>query len=490
MGSKNSKSAKPDGDARTVEQSQVAQTSAPKVKKAFRRFLDKKTEDITTEWELGKKLGQGQFGVTRICTNKKTKENGACKSISKRKMTHPDDVEDVKREIQIMHHLAGHPNIVQLKGVYEDRHYIHLVMELCTGGELFDRIVAKGHYSEKDAATACRTMVQVVDHCHKMGVIHRDLKPENFLLEDERDDCTLKAIDFGLSVFFSEGEILSQIVGSAYYVAPEVLRKNHGKESDIWSCGVILYILLCGVPPFYGETENQIFDTILRGELDFQSDPWPTVSDAAKNCVQQMLVSNPKKRASAEEILKHEWLKKNGIASDKPLDNAVLSRIQQFANMNKLKKEALKVIAMNLPKEEIEGLKHMFHEIDADKSGTITVAELRKGLQKKGSFLPDADLQGLMSDIDVDKNGVLDYNEFLAATMNLFKLQNDEKLMKAFEHFDTDNSGYITKDELKEGLKLYGNTDKDIEEILAAVDKDNDGKIDYEEFVEMMIGKS
>jgi len=492
MGSKGSRHAGAAGMAQSEapEKEQAPpKPAAPKVKKPFRRFLDQKTPDITTEWTYGAKLGAGQFGVTRLCTSKTTGEKAACKSISKRKMTHPDDIEDVKREIQVMHHLAGHPNIVELKGVYEDRHNIHLVLQLCTGGELFDNIVAKGHYTEKDAAAACRTMVQVVDHCHKMGVIHRDLKPENFLLEDESDNAKLMAIDFGLSVFFKEDERFQQIVGSAYYVAPEVLKKNHGKESDIWSCGVILYILLCGVPPFYGETENQIFDSVLRGELDFKTDPWPQISQAAKDCVTQMLVSNPNQRASADTILQHEWLKENGIASEKPLDNAVLGRIQQFAAMNKLKKEALKVIALNLPKEEIEGLKHMFHEMDADKNGTITVDELRQGLQKKGSLLPDTDLQALMNDIDVDKNGVVDYEEFLAATMNLFKLQNDEKLMMAFEHFDTDKSGYITHDELKEALKAYGNTDQNIEQILREVDKDGDGRIDYEEFCDMMLGQ-
>lgn len=450
--------------------------------KSFHRFLEAETPDITTEYELGKILGRGQFGTTRIAIDKNTKQKYACKSISKRKMTHIDDIDDVKREIQVMHHLAGHENIVTLKGAFEDRHNIHLVMELCTGGELFDRIVARGHYTEKDAAEAIKTMIRVVGHCHTMGVIHRDLKPENFLLANSAQNSDLKAIDFGLSVFFKEGQKLSQVVGSAYYVAPEVLKKRYGKEADIWSIGVILYILLCGVPPFYGETENQIFDAILRGRIDFESEPWPSISPQAKDAVKKMLVQDPSCRATAKEMLNHEWIKK---PSDKPLGNAVLDRIRGFAAMNKLKKEALKVIAENLPKEEIEGLKQMFISIDADRNGTITVDELRQGLKAKGTLLPEADLQRLMSDMDVDGNGVIDYEEFVAATMNLYKLEN-ENLMKAFQKFDADGSGYITKDELVAALKDRED-DLDIDQILAEVDKDNDGRIDYEEFRDMML---
>lgn len=151
-----------------------------------------------------------------------------------------------------------------------------------SGGELFDRIVAKGHYTERDAASLIRTIVAVVAHCHQMNVIHRDLKPENFLLQDAAEEAPVKATDFGLSVFFKDGQEFSDIVGSAYYVAPEVLRRRYGKEADIWSCGVMLYILLCGMPPFYGDSEQQIFESVIKAPLDFTTDPWPKISEPAK----------------------------------------------------------------------------------------------------------------------------------------------------------------------------------------------------------------
>ncbi|VAH44649.1 unnamed protein product [Triticum turgidum subsp. durum] len=207
--------------------------------------------DIAERYELGGELGRGEFGVTYLCTDRATREALACKSISKKKLRTAVDVEDVRREVEIMRHLPKHPNIVTLRDTYEDDNAVHLVMELCEGGELFDRIVARGHYTERAAAVVTKTIVEVVQMCHKHGVMHRDLKPENFLFANKKETAALKAIDFGLSVFFTPGERFTEIVGSPYYMAPEVLKRNYGQEVDVWSAGVILYILLCGVPPFW-----------------------------------------------------------------------------------------------------------------------------------------------------------------------------------------------------------------------------------------------
>lgn len=168
--------------------------------------LGHKTDNIRDVYTLGQKLGQGQFGTTYLCTEISSGIDYACKSISKRKLISKEDLEDVRREIQIMHHLAGHSNIVTIKGAYEDALYVHIVMELCNGGELFDRIIQRGHYSERKAAELTKIIVGVVEACHSLGVMHRDLKPENFLLVNRDDDFSLKAIDFGLSVFFKPGK--------------------------------------------------------------------------------------------------------------------------------------------------------------------------------------------------------------------------------------------------------------------------------------------
>ncbi|KAK4439338.1 Calcium-dependent protein kinase [Sesamum alatum] len=466
------------------------QRPAPQPQNAVQRLehnniLGKPFEDVKSKYTIGKELGRGQFGVTYSCTEIATGQQYACKSILKRKLVSKNDKEDMKREVHIMQHLSGQPNIVEFKGAYEDRHSVHLVMELCGGGELFDRIIAQGHYSEKAAADLCRQIVNVVHHCHFMGVMHRDLKPENFLLSRKDDKGMLKATDFGLSVFIEEGKVYRDIVGSAYYVAPEVLRRSYGKEIDVWSAGVILYILLSGVPPFWAENEKGIFDAILKEEIDFDSQPWPSISNSAKDLVRKMLTKDPKRRITSGQVLEHPWIK--GQASDKPIDSAVLSRMKQFRAMNKLKKLALKVIAQSLSEEEIKGLKAMFTNIDTDNSGTITYEELKSGLARLGSKLSEAEVKQLMEAADVDGNGTIDYIEFITATMHRHKLERDEHLFKAFQFFDKDSSGYITRDELETAMMEYGMGDEaTIKEIISEVDTDNDGRINYEEFCAMM----
>ncbi|PON84030.1 Serine/threonine protein kinase [Trema orientale] len=449
-------------------------------------ILGRPFEDVRQYYTLGKELGRGQFGITYLCTENSTGHTYACKSILKRKLVNKSDRDDVKREIQIMQHLSGQPNIVEIKGAYEDRYSVHLVMELCAGLELFDRIIAQGKYSERDASELFRAIANVVHICHFMGVIHRDLKPENFLFSSKDKGAMLKAADFGLSVFIEEGKVYRDLVGSAYYVAPEVLRRHYGKEIDVWSAGVILYILLSGVPPFWAETEKGIFDAILEGEIDFESQPWPSISTTAKDLIKRMLTQDPKKRITSAQVLEHPWLRE-GEASDEPIDSAVLSRMKQFRAMNKLKKLALKVIAENLSEEEIKGLKAMFTNMDTDKSGTITYEELKSGLARIGSRLTETEVKQLMEAADVDGNGTIDYIEFISATMHRHRLERDEQLYKVFQYFDKDSSGFITRDELETAMKEHGISDEaNIKEIIAEVDTDNDGRINYSEFCAMM----
>ncbi|PKA50079.1 Calcium-dependent protein kinase 5 [Apostasia shenzhenica] len=494
-GSKHSvNSADPTPNAAAAAAAAEVDHSKPAVAVAMRRGNDAnsfyvighKTANIRDLYMLGRKLGQGQFGTTYLCTEISTGIEYACKSISKRKLISNEDVEDVRREIQIMHHLAGHKNIVSIKGAYEDLLYVHIVMDLCAGGELFDRIIQRGHYSEKKAAELTKIIVGVVESCHSLGVMHRDLKPENFLLSNKDDDLSIKAIDFGLSVFFKPGQIFMDVVGSPYYVAPEVLCKHYGPEADVWTAGVILYILLSGVPPFWAETQQGIFDAVLKGAIDFESEPWPSISDSAKDLIRNMLYHQPSQRLTAHQVLCHPWICTNGVAPDRSLDSAVLSRLKQFSAMNKLMKMALRVIAESLSEEEIAGLKEMFQAMDTDNSGAITFDELKEGLRRYGSNLKESEIRDLMDAADVDKSGTIDYGEFVAATLHLNKLEREEHLVAAFSYFDKDGSGYITLDELQQACKEHNMTDVFLDDIIKEVDQDNDGRIDYGEFVAMM----
>ncbi|XP_029122402.1 calcium-dependent protein kinase 29 [Elaeis guineensis] len=448
----------------------------------------KAATDLPLRYELGKELGRGEFGVTRRCTDTKTGEVLACKSISKRKLRTCVDVEDVRREVEIMRGLPAHPNIVQLRDAFEDKEAVHLVMEVCEGGELFDRIIARGHYTERAAATVMRTIMEVVQHCHKNGVIHRDLKPENFLFANQSENAPLKAIDFGLSVFFKPGESFNEIVGSPYYMAPEVLKRNYGPQVDVWSAGVILYILLCGVPPFWAETDEGIAQSIIRSVINLEREPWSKVSQNAKDLVRSMLDPNPYTRLTVQEVLRHPWLQNTKQAPDIPLGEAVRSRLNQFSVMNKFKKKALIVVAEHLPVEEVADIKQMFHMMDINKKGKLTLDELKNGFNLTGHHMPEKDIDMLMEAADIDGNGHLNCEEFVTVCIHLKKIRSEEHLPKAFKHFDKDGSGYIEIDELREALggdELDAN-DQVILDIISDVDKDKDGRISYEEFEMMM----
>ncbi|CAH1443068.1 unnamed protein product [Lactuca virosa] len=456
------------------------------MKKPSTNVLPHETPNLRDHYTIGNKLGHGQFGTTYLCTEKSTGIDYACKSIPKRKLLCRDDYDDVWREIQIMHHLSESPCVVRIKCTYEDNVFVHLVMELCTGGELFDRIVNKGWYSERQAAKFMKTVVEVVVACRSLGVIHRDLKPENFLFDSHEENAQLKAIDFGLSIFYKPGEYLCDLVGSAYYVAPEVLHKRYGPEIDVWSAGVIFYILLSGVPPFWAETDSGIFKKILTGQLDFESEPWPQITETAKDLIKTMLDRNPEQRITAHQVLHHPWIMDDQVAPDNPLDSTVVSRLKQFSAMNKLKKMALRVIAGRLSEEEIGGLKQLFKTIDTDHSGTITFKELKEGLAGIGNNVMESELMELMNAVDTDNSGTIDYTEFLTATLHLNKMQREENLLAAFSFFDKDNSGYITQDELQQACRDFGLQDVPLEEMIKEIDQDHDGRIDYGEFAAMM----
>nr|XP_016464808.1 PREDICTED: calcium-dependent protein kinase 13-like [Nicotiana tabacum] len=451
-------------------------------------LTDIKKENIEERYIIDRELGRGEFGVTCLCIDRSNRDELACKSISKRKLRTAVDVEDVRREVAIMKHLPRDSSIVRLKEACEDENAVHLVMELCEGGELFDRIVARGHYTERAAAAVTRTIVEVVQLCHKHGVIHRDLKPENFLYANKKENSPLKAIDFGLSIFYKPGEKFSEIVGSPYYMAPEVLKRNYGPEIDIWSAGVILYILLCGVPPFWAESEQGVAQAILRGAIDFKREPWPSISDSAKNLVRHMLEPDPKLRLTAKEVLEHHWLLNAKKAPNVPLGDMVKSRLKQFALMNRFKRKALRVIADFLSNEEVEDLREMFSKIDTDNDGIVSVEELKAGLHKVNSQLAESEVKMLNEAIDTNGKGTLDYGEFIAISLHLQRMANDEHLHRAFSFFDKDKNGYIEPDELRHALMEDGSEDctNVANDIFQEVDTDKDGRISYDEFTAMM----
>ncbi|KAK4711747.1 hypothetical protein R3W88_006260 [Solanum pinnatisectum] len=444
-------------------------------------------KDFDKKFTIGKLLGHGQFGYTYVATDKSNGNRVAVKKIEKKKMVVPIAVEDVKREVKILKALAGHENVVDFYNAFEDDNYVYIVMELCEGGELLDRILAKkdSRYTEKDAAIVVGQMLKVAAQCHLHGLVHRDMKPENFLFKSPKEDSSLKATDFGLSDFIRPGKKFQDIVGSAYYVAPEVLKRKSGPESDVWSIGVITFILLCGRRPFWDKTEDGIFKEVLRNKPDFHRKPWPTISNSAKDFVKKLLVKDPRARLTAAQALSHPWVREGGDASEIPLDISVLSNMRQFVKYSRLKQFALRALASTLDEEELADVRDQFSAIDVDKNGVISLEEMRQALAKDLPWkMKESRVLEILQAIDSNTDGLVDFPEFVAATLHVHQLEEhnllkwQQRSQTAFEKFDVDRDGFITPEELRMHIGLKGSIDPLLEE----ADIDKDGKISLSEF--------
>ncbi|KAF2576539.1 hypothetical protein F2Q70_00000416 [Brassica cretica] len=301
-------------------------------------------KNVEGKYELGKEVGRGHFGHTCWAKAKKGKMKGqtvAVKIISKAKMTSALSIEDVRREVKLLKALSGHKHMVKFYDVYEDNDNVYVVMELCEGGELLDRILARGgRYPEVDAKRILVQILSATAFFHLQGVVHRDLKPENFLFTSRNEDAVLKVIDFGLSDFIRYDQRLNDVVGSAYYVAPEVLHRSYSTEADMWSIGVISYILLCGSRPFYGRTESAIFRCVLRANPNFEDMPWPSISPTGKDFVKRLLNKDHRKRMTAAQALAHPWLRDEnpGLL----LDFSVYKLVRSYIRASPFRRSALK----------------------------------------------------------------------------------------------------------------------------------------------------
>ncbi|XP_037925477.1 calcium/calmodulin-dependent protein kinase type 1 isoform X2 [Hermetia illucens] len=281
---------------------------------------------IDEKFSLKELLGTGAFSEVRLAESRENPgQLFAVKIIDKKALKGKED--SLENEIKVLRRLT-HPNIVQLLETYEDKTKVYLVMELVTGGELFDRIVEKGSYTEKDASDLIRQVLEAVDYMHEQGVVHRDLKPENLLYYSQEEDSKIMISDFGLSKMEDSG-IMATACGTPGYVAPEVLaQKPYGKAVDVWSIGVISYILLCGYPPFYDENDANLFAQILKGEFEFDSPYWDEISDSAKDFIQNLMCVSVEKRYTCKQALAHPWISGNA-ASNKNIHGTVSEQLKK-----------------------------------------------------------------------------------------------------------------------------------------------------------------
>ncbi|KAK3243826.1 hypothetical protein CYMTET_46541 [Cymbomonas tetramitiformis] len=434
---------------------------------------------ITDTYELSEVLGNGVYGPTRIVKHLQTGEELGCKSVLKVKLANEDNVMDFQREVEILQLLSSSSGVIGLKEVYEDADGVHLVTDLCTGGDLVSKIRDSDCFSEKRASQLFGGLMVALEQCHSNGVIHRDVKLDNVLLTDNSENPSLKLIDFTIAAYARDCP-LCDVVGTASYVAPEVLRGEYGMEVDIWSAGVTLFAMLSGELPFEGPTENDLYGNILRAAYNLEADPWHVISVPAKDLISKMLVKNPADRITATEVLKHPWLTL-ADASEFSLLDIVVPRMRAFTLQNDFKRAGKALIATNLTTEQLDGLREIFAHFDLDADGCITFAELQMGLRRRGYVSLSVEVDEMMAKMDVNRNSSVDYAEFLAATLHTSKLSSSEYLWDAFRKIDADNSGHITEKELHEAMDELG-IKMPSAEMMKAMDLNGDGLIDYEEF--------
>jgi len=436
------------------------------------------------------KLGQGTYGSVSKATNRSTGATRAVKTMAKKDIKNEARY---KAEINIMKKL-DHPNIIKLFETFEDLKNTYLVLELCTGGELFDRIIDQGFFTERGASTLMKQILQAMHYCHSHHIMHRDLKPENFLFATKTPESPLKVIDFGLATTFEKKDEAKTKAGTPYYVSPQVLKGCYSHKCDMWSCGVMMYIIICGYPPFFGDTDSEILNKVKTGTYDFPQEDWGQISREAKDLIQKCLEMDEGKRISAEMALKHAWIGK-APSYDKPMSSKVMTNFKQFRNQNRMKKLALTAIAQQLPESEIQQLKETFLAIDKNGDGTLTLEEIQNGAKQHNVNLPE-DFAAIFRSMDSDGSGSIDYTEFIAATIEKRTYMQEDICWGAFRVFDLDGNGKITKDELKKVLGSFEKNDPssaaaqlvghNIENLIAEVDTDGDGEIDFDEFMTMM----
>ncbi len=466
-------------------------------------FVLEKKGGLEDKYEILYTLGRGAFGEVKRVRDRSTGVQRAVKVVFKDRCVMTDKFTE---EIEVLKKL-DHPNVLRLLEFFQDEQCFYLVTELCEGGDLLSLLSTLRHIEESEVISIMRQALAAVRYCHRLRIVHRDIKLENVLFLESSVKSTIKVIDFGRSKILRPNKKMKELAGSLYYVAPEVLSGTEYNElCDVWSCGVILYMLLSGKPPFLAKSRDSTVGAILTQDTSFAGEVWDSVSFQAKDLVLQMLNKDPKQRITAEAALNHPWIagggpsaymvgeRRNvGKAREKTKENSggvveSLRNLRNFKAQNTLQKAVMSYIASQERDTKTEHeMRSAFLALDEDHNGQITEKELVECYQKlnKSKSLAKKEALAVIRRADVNKNGAIDYNEFIMAHLASKKSVDADMLKQAFDFYDENKDGEIS---VKELGTVFGTlcTEAELGRIMAEVDTNGDNKLSFAEFETMM----
>mmetsp|Transcript_53700 Transcript_53700/g.166268 ORF Transcript_53700/g.166268 Transcript_53700/m.166268 type:complete len:530 (-) Transcript_53700:57-1646(-) len=461
-------------------ESLAAQIEAkPALMERQQRVQHHTAEGVEGKYELDKSRGGLLYDGPRAVMRKaRHKESGTQRAV-KFSGRSEASAEQWEAEVELIKQL-DHPHICRLLAVYESNTKLALVMECMTGGELFHRIKKQKRFQERDAADAAWQMLLALKYTHSHGIVHRDIKLEDFLYETE-GSTQLKLIDFGFGKIFDPNTKMAVSNDTLAYTAPEVLTNEYTSQCDLWSFGVIVFILLLGYIPFSGSEKAQIA-RIQQGEYTVKKEPWNILSGDAQDFLTKLLVVKPDVRLTAEQALKHKWIQQRDAMETGVMDKSMVDALMDFHKATAFRRAAMNMMAWSLTNEERAKVKQAFIEMDTKKTGTVSLPEFKRLLEEK-FHVEDEQARAIFQALDSqNKDGEIHYSEFLAALVSSRIAIHDGLLKDSFKRFDTDNTGFITVANLKEVLGDHFEG-QEVEKMLSEADMTHDGQISYSDWI-------